>query len=50
MSNGDLQAVNTLSEPLAVAPKKGSDAEVKDERLTAKLPPYSYQMLRLALG
>ena len=50
MTNGDLQAVNTLSAPLAVAPKKGSGAEVKDERLAAKLPPYSYQMLRLALA
>ena len=50
MTNADLQAVNTLSAPLTVAPKKGSGAEVKDERLTAKLPPYSYQMLRLALA
>src|ERR1700760_725836 len=50
MTNGDLQAANTLSAPLLVAPKKGSGAEVKDERLTAKLPPYSYQMLRLALA
>jgi alpha-N-arabinofuranosidase len=49
MTNADLEAVNTLSAPLAVAPKKGSGAEVKDERLTAKLPPYSYQMLRVAL-
>ena len=50
MTNADLEAVNTLSAPLAVAPKKGSGAEVKDERLTARLPPYSYQMLRLALA
>jgi alpha-N-arabinofuranosidase len=49
MTNADLEAVNTLSAPLAVSPKKGSGAEVKDERLTAKLPPYSYQMLRVAL-
>ena len=39
MTNADLEAVNTLSAPLAVAPKKGSGAEVKDGRLTAKLPP-----------
>src|SRR5277367_5480483 len=50
MTNADLGAVNTLSAPLTVAPKKGSGAEVKDELLTAKLPPYSYQMLRLALA
>ena len=49
MINPDLEAVNTLSAPLAVAPKKGSGAEVKEQRLTAKLPPYSYQMLRLTL-
>ena len=50
MTNANLEAVNTLSAPLAVAPKKGSGAKVKDERLTARLPPYSYQMLRLALA
>ena len=50
MTNADLQAVNTLSAPLAVAPKKGSGAQLKDGQLTARLPPYSYQMLRLALG
>ena len=50
MTNADLEAMNTLSAPLAVAPKKGPGGEVKDGRLTAKLPPYSYQMLRLALA
>ena len=50
MTNVDLEAVNTLSAPLAVAPRKGSDANVKDGRLTARLAPYSYQMIRLALA
>ena len=50
MTDADLDAVNTLSGPLAVAPKKGSGAEVKDEQLTASLPAYSYQMLRIGLG
>jgi HTH-like domain/Alpha-L-arabinofuranosidase C-terminal domain len=50
MTNADLEAVNTSSGPLAVAPKEGSGPEVRDERLTAKLPLYSYQMLRLALA
>jgi alpha-L-arabinofuranosidase len=50
MITADLEAANTLSAPLAVAPKKGSDAEVKDGRLTARLPPYSYQMIRLTLA
>jgi alpha-L-arabinofuranosidase len=50
MTKANLEAVNTLSAPLTVAPKKGSDAEVKDGWLTARLPPYSYQMIRLAVG
>ena len=50
MTNTDLEAVNTLSAPLAVAPKKASGAEVKDGQLTARLPPYSYQMLRVGLA
>ena len=50
MITADLEAANTLSAPLAIAPKKGSDAEVKDGRLTARLPPYSYQMIRLTLA
>jgi alpha-N-arabinofuranosidase len=50
MTNADLEAVNTLRAPLAVAPKKGSGLEVKDGRLTVGLPPHSYQMIRLALA
>ena len=50
MANADLEAVNTLSAPIAVTPKKGSDAELKDGRLKARLPPYSYQMMRLTLA
>ncbi len=50
MTNADLQAVNTLKAQTAVAPKKASGAEVKDGVLAAKLPPYSYSMIRLALG
>ena len=50
MTNADLNAVNTLSAPLAVAPKNGSGAEVKDGKLSARLPPYSYQMLRVGLA
>jgi len=50
MAGVPLEAVNTLAKPLAVVPKKGSGASVKDGRLTARLPPYSYQMIRLALA
>ena len=45
-----LDAANTLSAPIAVAPRKGSSAAVADGRLTARLPPYSYQMIRLILA
>ena len=50
MTNADLEAVNTLKKPMTVAPKAGSGAKVKDGRITARLPPYSYQMIRLALA
>ena len=50
MTNADLEAVNTLKKPMTVAPKAGSGAEVKDGRLTARLPRHSYQMIRLALA
>jgi alpha-L-arabinofuranosidase len=50
MTNPDLEAANTLSAPLAVTPKRGSGAEVTEGRLTAGLPPYSYQMMRVALA
>ena len=50
MTHGDLEAANTAKYPNTVAPKKGKGAAVKDNALTAKLPPYSYQMLRLSVG
>ena len=50
MTSADLEAVNTLKKPMTVAPKAGSGAEVKDKRLTARLPRHSYQMIRLALA
>jgi alpha-L-arabinofuranosidase len=50
MTSPDLEAVNTLKKPMTVAPKAGSGAQVKDSRLTVRLPSYSYQMIRLALA
>jgi alpha-L-arabinofuranosidase len=50
LTNTDLEAVNTLSTPLAVAPRKGAGAEFKDGRLTTALPPYSYQMMQLTVA
>jgi alpha-N-arabinofuranosidase len=49
MTSPDLEAANTLTAPLSVTPKKGSHAAVADGVLSAKLPPYSYQMIRLSL-
>ena len=50
MTHPDLAAVNTLEDPGRVAPRPGADAEIVDGALRAKLPPLSYQMMRLALG
>ena len=50
MTSPSLEAANTLRSPLTVTPYKGANAAVGEERLTAKLPPYSYQMIRLSLS
>jgi alpha-L-arabinofuranosidase len=47
MTQANLEATNARDKPDAVTPKKGSLAAVQDKTLTAKLAPYSYQMLRL---
>jgi alpha-N-arabinofuranosidase len=48
MAGAALDAMNTLKRPTAVQPRAGTGAKFKDGRLTARLPPHSYQMLRLA--
>jgi alpha-L-arabinofuranosidase len=48
MAGTDLEAVNVLGNPTAVTPKKGSSASTTDRVLTARLPPLSYQMIRLS--
>ena len=50
MTSPDLEAVNSLEAPSTVTPRKGSQATVAGRVLTAKLPPYSYQMIRLRLA
>jgi alpha-N-arabinofuranosidase len=47
MTHADLRAVNSAENPGNVVPKRGSNAVVKEGRLTLSLPPYSYQMIRL---
>jgi alpha-N-arabinofuranosidase len=50
MTADNLEAVNTAKAPMNVTPKKGANASVADGRLSAKLAPYSYQLIRLALS
>ena len=50
MAGAALDAVNTLSNPTAVTPKKGSGASTANGVLTARLPPLSYQMIRLSVA
>ena len=50
MTSANLDAANTLKNQVAVTPAKGANARVRDGLLTATLPPYSYQMIRLSLS
>lgn len=50
MVHADLSAVNSAENPFAVAPCPGSGARMDGARLTADLPPLSYQMLRVRLA
>ena len=50
MTSASLEDVNTLANPKAVTPKPGSGANVANDVLAARLPPYSYHMIRLKLG
>jgi len=47
MTNANLEAVNTASAPDAVSPRKGGGASIADGKLSLKLAPYSYQMIRV---
>ena len=49
VTHADLKIANTLANQNAVAPKAGSGVAVDGGRLTGKLPPYSYQMIRVQL-
>lgn len=48
LSHPDLKAVNSAAEPEEVAPRSAArPPRVEGERLTAELPPYSWNVLRL---
>jgi alpha-N-arabinofuranosidase len=49
LTHSDLEAVNTLSSPDEVVPRKGRGARMADGMLSVPLPPYSYHMLRVKL-
>jgi alpha-N-arabinofuranosidase len=46
----DLEAVNTAANPDNVVPKAGSGVKVEGGRLDITLPPYSYHVVRVAVG
>ena len=50
ITHADLRAVNSLKDQNAIGPKKGSGITADGGKLTGKLPPYSYQMVRVQLG
>jgi len=50
ITHADLRAVNSLKDQSAVGPKKGTGIAADGGKLTGKLPPYSYQMIRVQLG
>jgi alpha-N-arabinofuranosidase len=50
ITSANLEEVNSLGNPNAVTPKPGSGASVQDNTLTARLAPYSYQMIRLKVA
>ncbi|HHY51382.1 MAG TPA: alpha-N-arabinofuranosidase, partial [Alphaproteobacteria bacterium] len=50
MQHARLEATNTLKNPDEVVPRKGSGATVAEGVLSVRLPPHSYQMVRVALA
>jgi len=50
IAHPDLEAANTLAMPDTVTPQPGSGIVIEDGSLQARLPPLSYQLIRLALG
>jgi alpha-N-arabinofuranosidase len=49
ITHPDLQATNTAKHPNRVQPAKGKGVSVKDGAVRGKLPPRSWQMLRIAV-
>ncbi len=49
ITHADLKVANTLQNQNAVSPKAGSGVTADGGTLSGKLPPYSYQMIRVQL-
>ncbi len=47
MTHANLEAVNPATDQTNVAPAKGSGASVADGKLSVRLAPYSYQLIRI---
>jgi alpha-L-arabinofuranosidase len=50
ITHADLKTANTLSNPNAVTPKRGSGIAVDGNALSGSLPAYSYQMIRVQMS
>jgi alpha-N-arabinofuranosidase len=50
MTHSDLKAVNTAKNQDEVKPRQGEGAKVDGDKLSVKLPPYSYQMVRVKIA
>ncbi len=50
MTHPDLKVANTLANQTAVAPSAGRGISADGSRLSGKLAPYSYQVIRVQLG
>ena len=48
LTHADLHATNSKDRPEEVAPRPGNGARIANQKLKAVIPPYSYQMIRLA--
>ncbi len=49
MDHADLKAVNTAEEPEKIVPRSGEGVGIHDGRVSAALPPASWNVIRLAL-
>jgi len=49
IQHDDLEAVNTADKPHNVEPRPGKGASLANGKLTVKVPPYSYSMVRVSL-